>query len=390
MTKPAKLKPYEGRNIEWVDTVQVDTCAPHRVADLFAGAGGLSLGFEMAGCTTVLAVDADADAAATHATNFPSTRLHSGLIEDLSDDDLRAHFADAPPDVICGGPPCQSHSMAGRRDPDDPRGHLYQEFLRVANVLRPHFLVIENVPGLLSIEQGARIQRILDGLADIGYPDGAVMMLEAAEYGVPQMRRRLFVVANRHNFPNPRPLPLLSRSRFVPVESAIDDLKARLRDAATSQASVERYDLRDPLGGVGLNHDRHGWSVVCGAWSVVFRYAARTLPPLLCSSSSVIARSASFIAPGVVAMSLADIVYSSALLSSGALPETSITSSLACASRTTTPGRAGTVTAAYPGADTTRLPLPVIVNAPSSSLTALSLPSKIDAPAIGAPASSAT
>ena len=232
--KPTKLKPYEGTNIAWVDTAEVDAHAAHRVADLFAGAGGLSLGFEMAGYATVLAVESDADAAATHAANFPNTKLHTGLIEDLSDDELLAHFAYDRPDVICGGPPCQSHSTAGRRDPADPRGHLYQEFLRVADVLRPHFLVIENVPGLLSVEQGARVQRILEGLADIGYPDGSVMMLEAAEYGVPQMRRRLFIIANRHGLPNPRPLPLLSRRRFVPVESAIDDLKGRPRDSATN------------------------------------------------------------------------------------------------------------------------------------------------------------
>jgi DNA (cytosine-5)-methyltransferase 1 len=234
MQKTVKLRPYEGRNIEWVDTSQVDTGSTYRVADLFAGAGGLSLGFEMAGFTTVLAVESDADAAATHTANFPNVRLHTGLIEDLSADDLLAHFADDRPDVICGGPPCQSHSTAGRRDPDDPRGHLYQEFLRVTEVLRPHFLVMENVPGLLSIEQGGRVQRILEGLAGIGYPEGAVMMLEAAEFGVPQMRRRLFVVASRHGLPNPRPLPLLSRSRFVPVESAIDDLKSRPRDPATN------------------------------------------------------------------------------------------------------------------------------------------------------------
>jgi DNA (cytosine-5)-methyltransferase 1 len=150
----------------------------------------------------------------------------------LGDDELIAGCAGSPPDVICGGPPCQSHSTAGRRDPADPRGHLYREFLRVAAVLRPHFVVLENVPGLLSIEHGARIEQILDGLASIGYPAASVMMLEAAEYSVPQMRRRLFIVANRHGVPNPRPLPLLSRGRFVPVESAIDDLKGRRRDEA--------------------------------------------------------------------------------------------------------------------------------------------------------------
>ncbi|MEN6644006.1 MAG: DNA cytosine methyltransferase [Armatimonadia bacterium] len=234
MQKTPKFRSYEGSDIEWVDTSQVDTGSTYRVVDLFAGAGGLSLGFGMAGYEPVLAVEADADAYATYANNFPGTRLHTGLIEDLSEYDLLALFPGAPPDVICGGPPCQSHSTAGKRDPADPRGHLYQEFLRVAGILRPHFLVMENVPGLLSIEQGGRIQRILDGLAGIGYPDGSVMMLESAEFGVPQMRRRLFIVANRYGRPNPRPLPLLSRRRFIPVECAINDLKGRPRDPATN------------------------------------------------------------------------------------------------------------------------------------------------------------
>lgn len=232
MRDTPKLKPYEGRNIEWVDTSQVDASAKHRVVDLFAGAGGLSLGFGMAGYEPVLAVEADADASTTYANNFPGTRLHTGLIEDLSDEDLLAYFVDDRPDIICGGPPCQSHSTAGRRDPADPRGRLYEQFLRVAGILRPHFIVMENVPGLLSVEQGARIQRILEGLVGIGYPAGSVMMLEAAEFGVPQMRRRLFIIANRHGLPNPRPLPLLSRRAFVPAESAIDDLKGRPRDSA--------------------------------------------------------------------------------------------------------------------------------------------------------------
>ena len=234
MQKTVKLRPYEGRNIEWVDTSQVDTTSSYRVADLFAGAGGLSLGFALAGYEPVLAVECEPDAAATHARNFPKAWLHIGLIEDLTEERLMARFGGEPPDVVCGGPPCQAFSTAGRRDPLDPRGHLFHEFARIVSVLRPHFLVLENVPGVLSIEGGSRLESILDALAAVGYPDGAVMMLEAAEFGVPQMRRRLFVVANRHGLPNPRPLPLLSRKRFVPVESAIDDLKARPRDPAAN------------------------------------------------------------------------------------------------------------------------------------------------------------
>lgn len=234
MENNPKLRSYEGRNIEWVDTSQVEVGATHRVVDLFAGAGGLSLGFSVAGYESVLAVECEVGAAATYAANFPGTRLHTGLIEDLGEDALLKHFADGRPDVVCGGPPCQSHSTAGRRDAADPRGHLYQEFLRVVAVLRAHFLVMENVPGLLSIEHGARVQRILDGLVGIGYPDASVMMLEAAEFGVPQMRKRLFIIANRHGLPNPRPLPLLSRSRFISVEASIDDLKGRPRNPATN------------------------------------------------------------------------------------------------------------------------------------------------------------
>jgi DNA (cytosine-5)-methyltransferase 1 len=217
-------------NIRWVDTSAVPLVPEGKFADLFCGAGGLSLGFVMAGYEPVLGVECDPKAAETYQRNFPETWLHDGRIEDLGEGPLLTRLGGAQPDVICGGPPCQGMYTSGRRNPDDPRNRLFVEFLRIVGVLRPHFVVLEGVPGMLSLDGGSVARRILEGLSGIGYPNATLRTLEAAEFGVPQLRRRVIIIANRHGLPCPYPRPLLGKGAFVPVEAAIDDLKHRRRD----------------------------------------------------------------------------------------------------------------------------------------------------------------
>jgi site-specific DNA-cytosine methylase len=124
-----------------------------KVLDLFAGCGGLSYGFEMAGFEVVAANDLFPEAAATHQANHPSSRFFLGSITDSSvQDAIVAHIEKVGCDVIVGGPPCQAYSVAGRRDVDDERGHLFEQYVEMVRRIRPKFFVMENVKGILSMQ----------------------------------------------------------------------------------------------------------------------------------------------------------------------------------------------------------------------------------------------
>ena len=180
------------------------------VLDLFCGAGGMSLGFAMAGYEISLGVEKDPLATRTHAYNFGG-RCHQGDIHDIADPERFIQNHDvANVDVIIGGPPCQGFTRVGRgkirslrKDPTfihDPRNQFYLEFIRFVRVLRPLYFVMENVPDLVLYrdEDG---QTVLDrALAifrdELGYKAES-MILHANDYGVPQTRKRLFIVGNR-------------------------------------------------------------------------------------------------------------------------------------------------------------------------------------------------
>ena len=168
-----------------------------RTLDLFCGAGGLSLGFEEVGFQVGAAIDFDDAAIATYRLNSPSTHAFSADIADVGADDLmqRAGFAEL--DVLIGGPSCQGFSTHGRRNgwvrDDDPRNYLYKHYARILHELRPKLFLMENVSGLMYFERGAFARRILDALRGEGYQLRHKLVL-AADYGVPQLRKRLIIV----------------------------------------------------------------------------------------------------------------------------------------------------------------------------------------------------
>lgn len=163
-----------------------------RVADLFCGAGGLSEGFREAGFRVVAGSDADPDACATYALNFPEARTVNG---DIREPAVRRELlaSAAGVDVVIGGPPCQAFSQVRNhsRIIDDPRNSLYREFLRVVGKLEPVAFVMENVPGL---QQMGVKEQVLEDLALKGAYRVAVQVLDAADFGVPQTRQRIVFV----------------------------------------------------------------------------------------------------------------------------------------------------------------------------------------------------
>jgi DNA (cytosine-5)-methyltransferase 1 len=213
--------------------------------DLFCGAGGASLGLVQAGWDLRLATDADPACSLTHQANLPGQYL----AEDLRtlDADKVASAADislGELDLLFAGPPCQGFSMIGSRVVWDKRNNLFKEVLRLAASLRPRCVVIENVPGLVTLAKGAYLHAILEGLDAAGY-DAACAELLAAEYGAPQMRWRLIIIGWRkdlgipagYGFPRPTvgtakigdllpncTIPPWQLDGFVTTAQAISDL----------------------------------------------------------------------------------------------------------------------------------------------------------------------
>lgn len=203
-----------------------------RALDLFCGPGGLSLGFGMAGFHIAAGVDVDPWSCETYRFNFPSSIVLQADLEKLEADH------DGLPkdiDVIIGGSPCQGFSTVGRvkiaslaknsigklkdtvpRFIDDPRNTLYKEFVRMIDSRRPAFFVMENVPGLLSHHDGRIAELIRQDFEGIGYHARAVL-LNAADFGTPQVRRRVFFIGNRFGLTNPLPMATHRQNTGTPL-----------------------------------------------------------------------------------------------------------------------------------------------------------------------------
>lgn len=167
-----------------------------RAVDLFSGCGGLTLGFEREGFTTLLGVELNPQQAATFEANHRDIPVIRRDIRRVSNELVQGHLAGNRVDVIIAGPPCEGFSIAGNRDEDDPRNDLFVHVVRLAKALEPAVILIENVPGLLSMKNGQVIQEIHRRLRGIGY-EPAHTVLNASRFGVPQNRSRLFVVSTR-------------------------------------------------------------------------------------------------------------------------------------------------------------------------------------------------
>lgn len=182
-----------------------------QVLDTFAGAGGFSLGFEMAGFEIVGAIETDAWATETFAFNHPEAIVIKSNIENLSDIEILKLFKGKKIDIILGGPPCQGFSQCNKNngDPKDPRNSLFEEFIRLGKLLSPEFMIMENVPNLAKAKTSSKelvldiIRRQLASLDYFVYSQ----VLQAVDYGVPQIRKRLCVIASKSKLENPFPDP---------------------------------------------------------------------------------------------------------------------------------------------------------------------------------------
>ncbi len=190
-----------------------------KILDAFAGAGGFSLGFELAGCEIIGGIEIDSWASETFAHNHKDALVVTRDIQLISDCELCELFAGQRPDVLLGGPPCQGFSICRKNsgDPTDPRNSLFVEFLRVARALQPDYVIMENVPNIENAmtHGGNSVLGIIKReLKNLGY-HVAHGVLEATDFGVPQIRKRLFIVASVRDLKKPFPSATHSASDGV-------------------------------------------------------------------------------------------------------------------------------------------------------------------------------
>lgn len=175
--------------------------------DLFAGAGGMTLGFEQAGFDVLASVEIDPIHCAIHQFNFPFWTVLCKSVEETTGKEIRnsSQIANQEIDVVFGGPPCQGFSLMGKRSFDDPRNSLVFHFIRLVIELQPKFFVLENVKGMTVGKHKEFIAEIISQFSQSGYQVNAnYQVLNAANYGVPQNRERLFLLGARENIELPK------------------------------------------------------------------------------------------------------------------------------------------------------------------------------------------
>ena len=227
---------------------------PHTALELFAGCGGMSEGFRMAGLDVVCASDSWPVAAETYKRNHPTTEF---VLGDIRDKEVKARivevFGGRECDILVAGFPCVSFSMSGKRDPEDPRGHLFEDFLDMVRLLQPKIVVGENVVGIKSaihprepywdtnaawikaVEPGSCEAKLLNyvinekvgwkiirRLGELGY-NAECQTLNAADYGVPQARKRVIFIGVRNDLPLAEDFPEPTHGEgLIPHESVRD------------------------------------------------------------------------------------------------------------------------------------------------------------------------
>lgn len=181
-----------------------------KVFDVFSGAGGFSLGFHMAGCEIIGAIELDQWAADTFVYNHPSASMMIGDIETIPESQIRQTLKEEP-DIIIGGPPCQGFSICRKNagDPKDPRNSLFVEFIRMARIYMPKVMVMENVPNIenAKTKNGEKVIDIIrQEFENLGY-HVYHRIVSASDFGVPQMRNRFILIASKKELDKPFPSP---------------------------------------------------------------------------------------------------------------------------------------------------------------------------------------
>ncbi len=229
--------------------------------DLFCGCGGLSYGFEKAGYNILLGIDNDAKALETFELNHKGSKSICGDITKITyEKDIKPLIGDKTIDVIIGGPPCQGMSLSGPRKFDDPRNKLYLTYIRLVEEIKPKAFVIENVPGLVGLFGGQIKDSIIQKFTDLGYKI-QYKILCAADYGVPQNRKRVVFVGMRKGhfeYPQTNPQTISCRMALSDLPTLENELGSEnapyLTDAQNDYQKLMRKNSNVVKNHVAANH----------------------------------------------------------------------------------------------------------------------------------------
>lgn len=207
-----------------------------KAISLFSGGGGDTLGMIMAGIEVVGYVENDKDSIATHEHNFKNTKLIGKDIKKIKNEEFEKYKNNI--DIIFGGFPCQSFSHGGKKNPTDSRGFLYQEFIRVVNIIKPKIIIGENVKGLLTrknTEGNLFIDNIIEEFESIGYTM-KIHLFNMKDYGLPQDRKRILIYGVRNNLKYSITLSNVCKSKVKKYNK--DILEFSLKDALKIKSKI--------------------------------------------------------------------------------------------------------------------------------------------------------
>lgn len=197
----------------------------YNIVDLFAGVGGLSYGFsQLDEFSIVMANEIEKDISKAYSLNHPDVNMINCDINDLTEEVIKKAIGDQVIDIVVGGPPCQSYSTLGKRQMDD-RANLFMQYKRILSIIKPKAFVFENVTGILSMDGGKLFKNVQRGFAELGY-ELKYQVLNALDYGVPQVRERVILVGflGENKFEYPVPTHGDGKLPYVTLREAIGDL----------------------------------------------------------------------------------------------------------------------------------------------------------------------
>ena len=237
-----------------------------KAIDLFAGAGGLSTGLEMAGFEILYANEVSDVFSKSLQINHPKTEIATADIRSLDPYKICKSLELKPNelDLLAGGPPCQGFSVnAPSRSPEDERNHLFLDYLRFVEQFKPKVVLIENVPGMVSFEKGNTVKAIISSLEQLGY-QVMVRILYAPHYGVPQMRWRTIFIANNlgidpiNFFPDPK-YSVKGRPNFA---TSLEKNSLLIEDNFFKNANSGFVTVRDAIGDLPAIDNRGGYEEI--------------------------------------------------------------------------------------------------------------------------------
>jgi len=221
-----------------------------KVIDLFAGCGGLSLGFIQNGFEITRAVEFDSEIAKTYSENHPQTEM---IVDDIGNIDNDKYFSEGEADIVIGGCPCQGFSTAGARIRkgfvEDPRNYLFKHFLNIVKTVKPKMFIMENVKGMMTMQKGEIFQEIITALSDKEIMDGEqyyvyFKVLKGVDLGIPQKRERLFIIGIKDKDIDFESMLKATKQRIVENHDEFFN-KVSIKDAISNMPTVSLDGIVD-------------------------------------------------------------------------------------------------------------------------------------------------